>query len=189
MSEITLITGGCRSGKSQHAQYLSEEAGEKRLFIATAPIFDDEMRHRVARHQAERGGRGWETWEEQYDLAGCLRRIDEQSGKHDVVLCDCLTLWVNNLLYVASKDGSILEEEEIATRSREICTLAHAISARVFFVTNEVGQGIVPADEISRRFRDLAGRCNQQVAAAADSVILMVSGLPVSLKGSKHANS
>jgi len=200
MSEITLITGGCRSGKSRYAQHLSEAVEGKRLFIATAPVLDPEMRQRVARHRAERHDRGWKTWEEQQDLAGCLRRINkqpdgqpEQSNErdsgYDVVLCDCLTLWVNNLLYAASQNGVPLEEEEMAARAREVCLLARAIPAPVFFVTNEVGQGIVPVDEVSRRFRDLAGRCNQEVATAADSVILMVSGLPLPLKGSKHANS
>nr|VFJ86502.1 MAG: adenosylcobinamide kinase /adenosylcobinamide-phosphate guanylyltransferase [Candidatus Kentron sp. LFY] len=196
MSEITLITGGCRSGKSRYAQRLSEDVGEKRLFIATAPVLDDEMRQRVAHHRAERHERGWQTREEPYDLAGCLRQIDdppqEQSGKrpdrqgYDVVLCDCLTLWVNNRLYAATKDGVTLEEEEMASLARKMCVAARAISAPVFLVTNEVGQGIVPADKTSRRFRDLAGRCNQEVAAQADSVILVVSGLPLPLKGSKY---
>nr|VFJ60950.1 MAG: adenosylcobinamide kinase /adenosylcobinamide-phosphate guanylyltransferase [Candidatus Kentron sp. FW] len=197
MSRITLITGGCRSGKSRHAQRLSEDVGEKRLFIATAPVLDNEMRQRVARHQVLRNDRGWETREEQLDLVGCLREIGQQSEqvhKHrgrpcDVVLCDCLTLWVNNLLYATSKDGTSLEEEEMAVLAREVCAVAHAIPVPVFFVTNEVGQGIVPADETSRRFRDLAGRCNQEVAAVADAVILMVSGLPLPLKGAEHANS
>lgn len=155
------------------------------------------MRQRVARHQALRDDRGWETREEQLDLVGCLREIgqqSEQAHKHrgrpcDVVLCDCLTLWVNNLMYAASKDGISLEEEEMALLARKVCAVAHAIPVPVFFVTNEVGQGIVPADETSRRFRDLAGRCNQEVATVADTVILMVSGLPLPLKGAEHANS
>nr|VFK18804.1 MAG: adenosylcobinamide kinase /adenosylcobinamide-phosphate guanylyltransferase [Candidatus Kentron sp. LPFa] len=189
MSEITLITGGCRSGKSRYARRVAEDRGGKRLFIATAPILDDEMRHRVARHRAERHKQGWDTWEEQYDLADRLRQLDPRSApaskggsRYDVVLCDCLTLWVNNLLF-ASKDDASLEEDEMAVRAFDLCAAARAIPAPVFLVTNEVGLGIVPADKISRRFRDLAGRCNQEVAAVADSVILMVSGLPVPLKG------
>nr|VFK30202.1 MAG: adenosylcobinamide kinase /adenosylcobinamide-phosphate guanylyltransferase [Candidatus Kentron sp. MB]VFK34165.1 MAG: adenosylcobinamide kinase /adenosylcobinamide-phosphate guanylyltransferase [Candidatus Kentron sp. MB]VFK76732.1 MAG: adenosylcobinamide kinase /adenosylcobinamide-phosphate guanylyltransferase [Candidatus Kentron sp. MB] len=200
MSEITLITGGCRSGKSRYAQFLSEGVGEKRLFIATAPVQDDEMRRRVAGHRKHRGP-SWETREEPYDVAGCLRGIDRtgrsdersedpshQETAYDVVLCDCLTLWVNNLLYTASQNGVSLEEEEMAARTADLCAAARAFPSPVFFVTNEVGQGIVPADELSRRFRDLAGRCNQEMAAMADSVILMVSGLPLSLKGAKHEN-
>lgn len=197
MSQITLITGGCRSGKSRYAQRLSEKLGERRLFIATAPVLDEEMRQRVAWHRAERGGRGWDTWEEQHDLVGCLHRIDRQSWErpqkrdagYDVVLCDCLTLWTNNLLYAASQKGIFLEEQEMVSLARELCVAARAISTPVLFVTNEVGQGIVPADALSRRFRDLVGRCNQEVATAADSVVLMVSGLPLPLKGPNHANS
>lgn len=177
--KITLITGGCRSGKSAHAQYLAEQAGEKRLFIATAPLLDEETRRRVERHRAARRESGWETREEERALAGCL----ERAGEYDVVLCDCLTLWVNNLLYAASRDGGTLEEEEMAEQAQAVCAIARAIPARVFFVTNEVGQGIVPADPLSRRFRDLAGHCNRTVAAAADSVILMVSGIPVVIAG------
>lgn len=179
MAGTMLITGGCRSGKSLHAQRLAENVGMKRLFIATAPILDEEMNRRAARHQEMRRGQGWETREERLDLAGCLRRADG----YDVVLCDCLTLWVSNLMYAASQKGIVLEEEEIAQRSREICAAARSISALVIFVTNEVGMGIVPAGEISRRFRDLAGRCNQETAAAADSVILIVSGIPIRMKG------
>lgn len=184
MAETTLITGGCRSGKSHYAQRLAENAGKRRLFIATAPVLDEEMRRRVAQHKEMRRGRGWKTREEILDLVGCLR----QANRQNVVLCDCLTLWVNNLLYAASQNGTTLEEEDIAQRSREVCATARNISARVVFVTNEVGMGIVPADEISRRFRDLAGRCNQEIAAAADSVILIVSGLPIQLKGSGNGN-
>jgi len=184
MAGTMLITGGCRSGKSLYAQRLSENAGKRRLFIATAPVLDEEMRRRVAQHREMRRERGRETREENLNIADCLR----QSEGYDVVLCDCITLWVNNLLYAASQDGVSLEEEEIAQRSREVCAAARSISARVFFVTNEVGMGIVPADETSRRFRDLAGRCNQEIAAAADSVTLIVSGLPIQLKGSGNGN-
>jgi len=184
MAETMLITGGCRSGKSRYAQRLAENAGKRRLFIATAPVLDEEMRRRVARHQEMRRGRGWETREEMFDLNDCLHHADGQ----DVVICDCLTLWVNNLLYAASQKGETMEEDDIAQRSREVCATARSISARVFFVTNEVGMGIVPEDELSRRFRDLAGRCNQEIATAADSVILIVNGLPIQLKGAENGN-
>ena len=179
MAGITLIIGGCRSGKSRYAQRLAERLGERRLFIATAPVVDDEMRRRVARHREMRRGRGWDTIEENIHLAQCLR----DATNHEVVLCDCLTLWVGNLQFAASQEGSSLEEETIVRHSREVCRAARSISARVLFVTNEVGMGIVPGDEYSRRFRDLAGRCNQEMAAAADSVTLLVSGLSHQLKG------
>jgi adenosylcobinamide kinase/adenosylcobinamide-phosphate guanylyltransferase len=117
-------------------------------------------------------------------LADCLRRSDG----YDVVLCDCLTLWVSNLQYAASEDGIALDEKEIGRRAGEVFAAARAIPGRVFFVTNEVGMGIVPADDVSRRFRDLAGRCNQEIAAASDSVILVVSSLPIQLKGPANGN-
>jgi adenosylcobinamide kinase/adenosylcobinamide-phosphate guanylyltransferase len=179
-----LITGGCRSGKSRHAQRLAEKAGKRRLFIATAPVLDEDMERRVARHREMRRDRGWETREETLRLADCLRRADG----YDVVLCDCLTLWVSNLQFAASEKGVTLDEKEIERRAGEVCTAARAVSGRVIFVTNEVGMGIVPAGEVSRRFRDLAGRCNQEIAAAADSVILVVSGLPIPLKGPANGN-
>lgn len=179
MAGITLITGGCRSGKSRHAQELAEQAGGRRLFIATAPILDEEMRERVERHREMRRGRGWEIVEEQIDLTGCLRR----AAAFDVVLCDCLTLWVNNLLFVADKSKTVIDEDHITKLSRDVCDAARSIPARVFFVTNEVGMGIVPENDLSRLYRDLVGRCNQEIAAAAESVALMVSGIQIRVKG------
>ncbi len=179
MAGITLITGGCRSGKSRHAQELAEQAGRKRLFIATAPVLDAEMRERVERHRKMRQGREWKTMEEQIDLPGCLRR----APAFDVLLCDCLTLWVNNLLFDAEKSGTLITEDRITKLSREVCDAARNIPGRVFFVTNEVGLGIVPENKLSRLYRDLVGRCNQEIAAAANSVVLMVSGIPIQVKG------
>jgi adenosylcobinamide kinase / adenosylcobinamide-phosphate guanylyltransferase len=184
MGEITFVTGGCRSGKSSFAQRLAEASGDKRLFIATAPVLDQEMETRVRRHREMRKELGWDTIEEQHALADCFRR----AGDYDVVLCDCLTLWVNNLLYRSYELGVSLEEEEIAARSREVCYAARSLKARVFFVSNEVGMGIVPADEVSRRYRDLVGRCNQETAASSDSVVFVVSGLPIQLKGQAYGN-
>lgn len=182
MAKIMLITGGCRSGKSRYAQQIAEDAGEKRLFIATAPVLDKEMEHRVAQHQEMRRGRGWKTIEETLDLTGCLNQAD----KYDVVLCDCLTLWVSNLLFNASNNDSILTEENIIELCREISVSAQNTSALVLFVTNEVGLGIVPENQTARRFRDLAGRCNQEMAAVADSVSLLTCGIPLQLKGTKN---
>ena len=184
MARIVLVTGGCRSGKSRHAQNMAENAGKKRLYIATAPVLDEEMAERVAKHREMRQGRGWETCEESTDLAGSFHRAEG----FDVILCDCLTLWVNNLLYFASQEDRSLEEEEIVRQCAHVTEAAKANSAEVIFVTNEVGMGIVPAYKVSRQFRDLAGRCNQEVASVAEQVILMVSGLPIFLKGLNHGN-
>jgi adenosylcobinamide kinase/adenosylcobinamide-phosphate guanylyltransferase len=179
MAGITLITGGCRSGKSRHAQELAEQAGQRRLFIATAPVLDAEMRKRVEKHRQMRQGRGWETVEEQIDLSGCLHRADTV----DVILCDCLTLWINNLLFDADKSGGLIDEDHMTQLTRRVCDAGRSIPARVFFVTNEVGMGIVPENNLSRLYRDLVGRCNQEIAAVADSVVLMVSGIPINVKG------
>ncbi len=179
MSKMILITGGCRSGKSRHALRLAENAGIKRLFIATAPILDAEMEQRIAQHRKERHGRGWNTIEEPLDITGVLRRV----AGYETVLCDCLTLWVNNLMYSTSQRGEVMREEHIVQQCQEVCAAVRGTDAFVVFVTNEVGMGIVPEDKISRQFRDLTGRCNQEMTAAADQVILMVSGLAIQLKG------
>ncbi len=178
MGTLTLVTGGCRSGKSRYAQHAAERLAGRRLFLATAPVLDAEMAQRVERHREMRRGRGWETLEETMAVADALRRADG----FDVVLCDCLTLWVNNLLYTAALANRELEEDEMARLAREVCAAARAGNAQVFLVSNEVGLGIVPGDALSRRFRDLAGRCNQEVAAAADSVVMLISGIPMHIK-------
>ncbi len=180
MARMVLITGGCRSGKSRHGLRLVESAGSKRIFIATAPILDAEMEQRIARHREERRGRGWDTIEAPLDLTGAFA----EAAGYDVILCDCLTLWVNNLMYTAAQRGETLHEERIVEHCRELITAARRSGAFVVFVTNEVGMGIVPGDADSRRFRDLIGRCNQEMAAAVDEVILMVSGLTLQIKGS-----
>jgi adenosylcobinamide kinase/adenosylcobinamide-phosphate guanylyltransferase len=177
-----LITGGCRSGKSRQALLLAESRGGKRVYIATAPVLDAEMEERIARHREERLGRGWETIEEATDLARALRRC----AGFDAVVCDCLTLWVNNLMYEASAEGRAMTEADLTRLCAEVRDVLGCLDALVVLVTNEVGLGVVPADAATRRFRDLAGRCNQEMAAATDEVILMVSGVPVPLKGKGH---
>lgn len=174
---ITFITGGSRSGKSRHAQTLAEARDGTRGYIATSAVYDDEMRARVDRHRAERAGRDWNTIEETTDLAGAIRAANER-----VLLVDCLTLWVTNLLLKSEADGDLIGEDEIAAASRDVLDAARAHGGEIFFVTNEVGMGIVPENALARRFRDLAGRCNQVFANSADHAILVVSGLPVQLK-------
>jgi adenosylcobinamide kinase/adenosylcobinamide-phosphate guanylyltransferase len=180
MGKIILVTGGCRSGKSSFALQFAEEAGQKRLFLATAPVLDSEMVERIARHRAERASRQWETFEEQINLVQSLR----SHPSHEVILCDCLTLWVNNQMYVAEKRGALLAEEAIAQTAQQLAVEARNHTGTVIFVTNEIGLGIVPGEALSRRFRDLAGRCNQVMAAAADEVYFLVSGIPMKIKSS-----
>lgn len=179
MNKIVLVTGGCRSGKSRFAQQMAEAAGLQRLYIATAPALDVEMEERIKRHRQERSQRNWSTCEEALDL---VRAFGEHTG-FDAVLCDCLTLWVNNLLYQAEQQGDTFGEDDMARLAQAVVDAARQHSGTVIFVTNEVGLGIVPADAISRRFRDLAGRCNQVMAAAADEVYFVVSGIPMQIKG------
>jgi len=179
MGKIVLVTGGCRSGKSRLAQQLAEAAGLNRLYIATAPVLDAEMEERIARHRQERAQRNWTTCEETLDLVKVL----EQHTAFDAVLCDCLTLWVNNLMYNAEQKKEAFGEEEMARLTQAMLRVARCHAGTLVFVTNEVGCGIVPADALSRRFRDLAGRCNQVMAAAADEVYFVVSGLPLKIKG------
>ncbi|TSA48719.1 MAG: bifunctional adenosylcobinamide kinase/adenosylcobinamide-phosphate guanylyltransferase [Deltaproteobacteria bacterium] len=178
MAEIILITGGSRSGKSAFAQKTAEALPGPRAYIATSPVIDPEMEERIRKHREARRGKGWETIEETIDLAGVIRR----SVTCRVLLVDCLTLWINNLLYEAEKRGDIFTEEAAVGRCRELIDACGAFGGTVIFVTNEVGMGIVPDNETTRRFRDIAGRCNQEIAAAADTVTLVVSGIPLSLK-------
>jgi adenosylcobinamide kinase/adenosylcobinamide-phosphate guanylyltransferase len=143
------------------------------------------MADRIDKHRRDRQDRHWQTIEEEIDLAGAFGR---RSGEGDrrlegVILVDCLTLWINNLLYRAETRGASLCEEDIVTASREVLQTARSGMDHVIFVSNEVGLGIVPNHFSGRLFRDLAGRCNQVFAQEADAVVFMVSGIPMWIKG------
>lgn len=183
MARIILIIGGSRSGKSEYAQRLAETLPGQRVFIATCPPLDEEMRDRIRRHQQARAKSVWHTIEETIDLVGALGR----AAKHDVALVDCLTLWVNNLMFQAEQEHTVMTEDMISSRTRDLIEACHRFSGTIVFVTNEVGMGIVPGDPVSRRFRELAGRCNQVMAAAAHEVTLVVTGLPLHLKQGDRA--
>lgn len=182
MAKIILITGGCRSGKSALAQKMAEALPGPRAYVATCPVIDAEMEVRIRKHREARRGKGWETIEETVDLAGVIRR----AGAYRVLLVDCLTLWQNNLLYEAERRGGALTEAEAAECGRDLIAACGMFSGTVIFVTNEVGMGIVPENEQARRFRDIVGRCNQQIAAAAGTVTLVFSGIPLTLKTEKE---
>ncbi|NQT85601.1 bifunctional adenosylcobinamide kinase/adenosylcobinamide-phosphate guanylyltransferase [bacterium] len=175
MARVILVTGGSRSGKSAYARALAESLSARRAFVATAPITDDEMRQRILRHQRERSDADWRTLEAPVDLVGAL----EQARAFDVVLVDCLTLWVNNLMYEAGRN---VEEDEIAEAVGRVLAACAAHAGTVVFVTNEVGMSIVPENALARRYRDLVGRCNQTLAAGADAVTLVACGIPLHLK-------
>lgn len=171
--------GGCRSGKSRHALKTAEGLpGDKRVFIATCIPHDEEMKSRVLKHQQERS-RTWQTVESPVNLP---QQIVGYSRQADVLLVDCLTLWISNLLLENGNDKEIL---------KHISDLIQALESAdcpVVLVSNEVGTGIVPENMLSRRFRDLVGATNQLVAEHAESVIWMVAGIPVEIKG-KHPYS
>lgn len=183
MGKITLITGGSRSGKSAFAQKRAEQEGGAKLFIATCPVTDEEMAARIERHIVDRQAAGWETVEEEADVAGQLGN----SHDYTVILVDCLTLWVNNLMYLAGQENITLDEDGVTEKAAEIIQEARKHPGRIILVTNEVGLGIVPENEIARRYRDLVGRCNQQIAAAADDVYLVSCGIPLQIKGNPDA--
>jgi adenosylcobinamide kinase / adenosylcobinamide-phosphate guanylyltransferase len=171
-SRSELILGGVRSGKSLRALSLAKACAGSVAFVATAQARDGNMKARIARHQAERP-REWATVEESFDLVATCRRL---VGQHDLLIVDCLTLWVSNVMLRGDRDDTILAEAE---------GLAKLMTARdiwLIVVSNEVGSGVHPLTEVGLRFGDMLGVVNQRVAAAADRVTLMVAGLPVTIK-------
>jgi len=173
VNQITFVIGGCRSGKSGHAQALAEKIPGPKLYIATCVSLDEEMRTRALHHQQQRG-QDWDTHEEPFELAAA---INDKCGRYAVILVDCLTLWTSNiLLSPAGKPG-------LDKAITDLRASLNAAACPILLVSNEVGAGIVPENELARRYRDEAGRINQQIAAAADRVIWMVAGIPVTIKG------
>lgn len=166
-----LVTGSARSGKSRYAEQRAAALGSRRLYVATAEAKDEEMVQRIAEHKQRRGN-DWRTIEEPLALSSALLA---QRGRTDCALVDCLTIWLSNLLLHRDAEFAIEKGEEL------IGTLP-CLDFHVVFVTNEVGWGIVPENALARQFRDLAGWTNQQIAAAADEVILTVAGVPMIVK-------
>jgi adenosylcobinamide kinase/adenosylcobinamide-phosphate guanylyltransferase len=170
---MIFVTGGCRSGKSRYALHYANQHFSKKLFLATCEVLDEEMAQRIENHKKMRGPE-WHTVEEPVDI---IDRIKNEAADSEVILIDCLTLWLYNLLMKWDNDLRIMEETETL-----IDTLKKS-DASFILVSNEVGMGIVPADPLSRRYRDLLGTMNQRIAEALDTVIFMVSGMPIFLKG------
>jgi len=171
MTRHALVLGGARSGKTAFAESLAMRSGSKPVYLATAEALDAEMRERVASHQRGRGER-FATIEEPLALSDALLVA---AREHDVILVDCLTLWITNLL-IANQDVAMAVSELGAT-------LVQLKTARVIMVSNEVGLGIVPDNAMARTFRDLAGSAHQRLAEVCDDVYFVVAGLPMTLKG------
>jgi adenosylcobinamide kinase/adenosylcobinamide-phosphate guanylyltransferase len=184
MGRVVLVTGGSRSGKSAFAQRLAESLPGPRAYVATCPILDDEMRLRVEKHRASRSGRSWDTIEETMDLPKVLRET-----RHAVVLIDCLTLWINNLMHQAEQERSSITEERISALCTDLLAACRNTEAEVIMVINEVGMGIVPENAPARLFRDLSGRAGQVIAAEADAVYALICGIPLLIKGSERTVS
>lgn len=164
-----LVLGGARSGKSAYAERRAEAYAGERTYIATAEVSDSEMAGRIRHHQ-ERRGSGWRTIEAPLDLAGALRAHD---APNHVILVDCVTVWLNNLMF---------HDRAVEPAVANFCAALATAKGRVVVVSNEVGFGIVPDNALARRFRDIAGRANQTIAVAVDEVVLVVAGLPLTMK-------
>ena len=169
MAEIIFITGGQRSGKSSFAQRLAEEKSQSPVYLATARIWDEDFKSRIERHKSDRGEK-WQTIEEEFQLS-----------KHDfagkIVLLDCITLWLTNIFYDSKND--VDQSLEIAKKEWDKFTQQ---DFTLIVVSNELGMGVHPINEIARKFADLQGWMNQYIAKSAKEVQLMVSGIPVKLK-------
>jgi adenosylcobinamide kinase / adenosylcobinamide-phosphate guanylyltransferase len=171
-SRSVLILGGARSGKSRYAETIARDTGLDRFYLATGRAWDDEMRARIATHKADRADDGWTTHEEPLDLIGALKALD---GPNRVILVDCLTLWVTNLMMEEGRD--------VDAEGAALAAALDDITATVIFVSNEVGLGIVPENKMARAFRDHAGRLHQAIAAQAAEVYFVAAGLPLKMKG------
>jgi adenosylcobinamide kinase/adenosylcobinamide-phosphate guanylyltransferase len=173
---LIYITGGARSGKSRYAQDLARRLAKRVVFVATALPSDDDLRRRIVRHRRERP-KHWRTIENPVDLSKLLPQVKRGT---ELLLIDCLTLYVS---------GRLMEgegEARISARVEKFCKAAAVSPVTSILVSNEVGSGLVPTTDLGLKFRDYLGRANQLVARYAEEVILMVSGLPVVLKGAAH---
>ncbi len=165
----TLVLGGARSGKSVYAEKLLENSGKLKVYIATGEARDDEMSARISSHQKRRGNE-WQTIEAPLDVCKALENV----GSESIVLLDCVTLWVSNLM---------AEERDVETEVKRFCQKLSLLETEIVVVSNEVGMGIVPDNELARRFRDEAGQANQIIAEACARVVFVAAGQAMVMKG------
>ncbi len=169
----TLILGGARSGKSRYALELGEALEGDRVFVATAQAFDADMKGRISKHQADRD-ESWLTVEEHVEIWDV---ISSRAQPGRVIVVDCLTLWLNNLM---------LFERDVGADFDRLIECLEDVRGQLILVSNEIGLGLVPDTPLGREFRDLHGRMNQRVAEACDRVLFMVAGLPMVMKPSPY---
>lgn len=172
MSKKIFITGGARSGKSSFALKEASGISGEKAYIATAEALDEEMRERIEQHKNQRG-KDWDTYEEPLRISDVIKKIE---SRYDVIVVDCLTMWISNIM-----NAGLSIEIEIENFISSLAT--H--NSSVYIVSNEVGMGIVPENEVARRFRDVAGTLNQKVAKVADEVYFVIAGIPLRIK-EKH---
>lgn len=173
MTKFTFIYGGARSGKSGYAVKLARRLSKRTAFFATCTLNDSEMKRRISLHKKSRP-KDWKVVEEGIDLRGALLKSKD---KYDVIIIDCLGLFISNLMEANLKDAAITKE------IKAFISTILKVKAHVFIVSNDVGSGIIPINTLARRFRDLLGFANQKMASKADNVICVQVGIPVILKG------
>lgn len=185
MSNIILVTGGARSGKSNFAESLCRKQNNKTAYIATSVAFDDEMKHRVKKHQESRP-KEWQTYEIYKDIYSIVKELNEN---YDTVIMDCVTLMVNNLMFTYNIEIDQATSEELNKLEDyikdQITKLLEAVKkTNLYFVivSNEIGMGIVPENKLSRIYGDFVGRANQLISKYSDEVYFVVSGIPMKVK-------
>jgi adenosylcobinamide kinase / adenosylcobinamide-phosphate guanylyltransferase len=172
VNKVYFITGGARSGKSAFAENLATGLGGRRAYLATAQALDAEMVARIEHHRKRRGS-SWDTFEEPLAVEELVRKVN---GRYQVLLLDCLTLWLSNIMARTDRD------DDIHARIRGLSASLREFKGAVIVVSNEVGLGIVPDNPLARRFRDLAGFLNQEIARASDEAYFLAAGIPMKIK-------
>ena len=179
MGKIILVTGGARSGKSSFAEKFALKLGNNRAaYIATAQIFDDEMKYRVKLHQ-QRRGENWTTFESPFNADKTILQV---AKNFDVILFDCVTIYLSNFICTENLDDEKILHEKFCTLINNLIGAVKKSDATVIFVSNEVGCGIVPENKLARHFRDFAGLANQMLANEAEKIFLTVAGFAVDVK-------